>query len=47
MDPNATLAMIRDYIAEGDTEAATDLFGALDEWIVRGGFLPDHWACIG
>lgn len=55
MDPNAALQIIRDNVqtyrdstdaetandaAERVVEAAADL----DEWIVRGGFLPSDWA---
>jgi len=51
MDPNATLKEARAYanlIFEGtdDCNAANlaELFKALDEWIMKGGFLPDAWA---
>jgi hypothetical protein len=46
MDPNATLAQIRELIAAGtkvDLEQAAELMTALDEWLSRGGFLPDAW----
>lgn len=49
MDPNAVLAEIRllvtDQLTRGgdpDPELA-GLVGALDEWLTRGGFLPDSW----
>lgn len=53
MDPNAALAEIRAEIA--DIESAgndieyrgahklADLVQSLDEWIAKGGFLPDAW----
>jgi hypothetical protein len=31
------------YIVGVEFERARDLFQALDEWIVNGGFLPDGW----
>ena len=54
MDPNATLTELREA-ARGywtapptDTEEAglrvVELFEALDEWLTRGGFLPEAWA---
>jgi hypothetical protein len=55
MDPDATLAQIREAIQRGNaardfTEAAAleygraaELFGALDEWLKRGGFKPRDW----
>jgi hypothetical protein len=55
MDPNATLAIIRDALRDfGDAtmrdeaDAAADVLvehvQALDEWLTRGGFLPADWA---
>jgi hypothetical protein len=52
MDPNATLAEIRDAIAaygRGElddqeyAEAITERLVALDDWISAGGFLPTAW----
>lgn len=52
MDPNETLRRLRKLINTPTTEATavaalmemTDLFGSLDEWISRGGFLPTDWS---
>ncbi len=55
MDPNETLARIRDalkvmnnpkvggarYIHESEKLAAA--FADLDEWLSKGGFLPEDW----
>lgn len=51
MDPNDTLNHLREVVKwwnEGDADAsdlerAVESFEALDEWISRGGFLPDAW----
>lgn len=46
MDPNATLDELReitDKCAPSDMDRAAELFRALDEWIVKGGFLPKPW----
>jgi hypothetical protein len=53
VDPNTTLADIRDLIAQtytADGPAAEDscrrvceLVEALDGWLSQGGFLPDAW----
>jgi len=51
MDPNATLDSIRELFARADTETfdladgqtLADLVGALDDWLTKGGFLPDAW----
>ena len=43
MDPNETLAIIRNSFAATDYEAAEEAFEALDEWLSRGGFLPKEW----
>ncbi len=51
MDPNANLAeqrRIRNAIRIGqytrnDVDRLAELIEALDEWISRGGFLPEAW----
>jgi len=54
MDPNANLNEQRNIIAamlaegsehidSGDAVRLADLVQALDEWITKGGFLPDAW----
>lgn len=43
MDPNATLAQIRECIDEADGPRAIELFEALDGWLSSGGFLPTDW----
>ena len=51
MDPNETLAMIRELVRAGhagkwsgtDARELVDLTQALDDWLTRGGFLPDAW----
>lgn len=53
MDPNAALTEIRDKANEvlndgywdADTAIAlAELVRALDEWLSKGGFLPESWA---
>jgi hypothetical protein len=44
MDPNAALDMIRDAFKAGEYPVGAVLFAALDDWLKRGGFLPDDWA---
>jgi hypothetical protein len=43
MDPNETLRLMRDALAEGDLETVAEMAEALDGWISTGGFLPDAW----
>ena len=54
MDPNANLQEQREivermlddnseHIDTGDAVRLADLVQALDEWITKGGFLPDAW----
>jgi hypothetical protein len=52
MDPNTTLASIRELIKAAETdevvfvEAASymfELIRCLDEWLSKGGFLPLDW----
>jgi hypothetical protein len=56
MDPNETLAEIREILLNGgiggrnlvksydNGNRLAELVEALDNWISRGGFLPDAWA---
>lgn len=47
MDPNATLRRLRELCALDNCHLfaveIADLFEALDEWISKGGFLPEDW----
>ncbi len=56
MDPNATLATLRNAIIQMDAaessadlsyqiaaEELRDAAEALDDWLSKGGFLPDAW----
>lgn len=52
MDPNETLRQLRELLSVNrygekiypdDADRARDLFEALDQWLARGGFLPDAW----
>lgn len=51
MDPNAKLADIRSLLAYEESnpltrdqfEELSDRIRALDEWLSKGGFLPDAW----
>lgn len=51
MDPNETLRRLRAAVYAIQTpgysavtrEDMAELFDALDEWLLRGGFLPDAW----
>jgi hypothetical protein len=42
MDPNAALAIVRAALDDMPEEAA-EAFRGLDEWLSRGGFLPEAW----
>ena len=55
MDPNATLkdlrAALHDYdeairksVADEAVDRALDAIRALDEWLSKGGFLPEDWS---
>ena len=57
MDPNETLKQIREVIRDlrdGEmpsmhaADTLADLFEGLDDWLTKGGFLPDAWglACV-
>ena len=41
MDPNATLEMIDDALAEGDRAMAREHRSNLFTWLSRGGFAPE------
>lgn len=47
MDVNATLESLREWAAGADcgigASDAMELFQALDQWILRGGYLPSAW----
>jgi hypothetical protein len=43
MDPNAALRELREAIHQDDTHTAAERFEALDEWLSRGGYLPERW----
>lgn len=56
MDPDVTLAEIRGLVVSYNGKTGltgwqiTELvekFEALDEWISRGGFLPEAWGGVG
>ena len=42
MDPNEALKMIREAATQ-DAQDMIEPFEALDEWLCKGGFLPDAW----
>lgn len=54
MDPNEALRELRRIMTQLDkaqaaweveqlAERAADVFGGLDDWLSKGGFLPDEW----
>lgn len=43
MDPNVTLSRLRELADNNDVEWA-NLFESLDDWLSKGGFLPEAWA---
>jgi hypothetical protein len=45
MDPNATLATIRELVNDGESAdiLLVQAFQDLDDWLVKGGFLPKAW----
>lgn len=45
MDPNTVLEDIRRYIGRVGVEGneLTEAFDALDEWLSKGGYLPEDW----
>jgi hypothetical protein len=56
MDPDATLAQIRNLIIQHQTSAEemstsdaaelVELVDSLDEWMTKGGFLPTEWNAL-
>ena len=50
MDPNETLRLIRANVDNGERTDVdsyvelVELVHALDDWLSRGGFLPDDWS---
>lgn len=56
MDPNATLEEMRAFVkkvlysvdsaATDDETRMAELFESLDEWITKGGFLPNAWTFV-
>lgn len=53
MDPDAALAKLRGLLAEvvinegrdpGEATVVAEVFEGLDQWLSRGGFLPQAWA---
>lgn len=54
MDPDATLAQIRELITQQQTDDLNDtdtanlveLIDSLDEWLTKGGFLPTEWNAL-
>jgi hypothetical protein len=43
MDPDETWRQLKEAINEGDFDRADELFDALDDWLVKGGFVPTAW----
>jgi hypothetical protein len=51
MDPNECLRKIRNLVEKSsgkeldsfEVDMLCELFQALDDWIMRGGFLPEQW----
>jgi len=41
MDPKATLIDLLEHIAARDTAGAYEALEYLDEWIAKGGFIPE------
>jgi hypothetical protein len=54
MDPNIVLENIRSLVAriqddpcssiQDDADSLASLIQSLDEWLMKGGFLPNEWA---
>ena len=44
MDPNATLRMMVEHMAEGERDGALDALDTLRDWLMGGGFLPEKAA---
>ena len=44
MDPNKALSDLLDWADENaDTDETAQLFLSLNDWLSKGGFLPDRW----
>lgn len=43
MDPNKALENLREALKSGEHEESAEAAAALDEWLSKGGFLPDAW----
>jgi hypothetical protein len=43
MDPNVTMQLLREALANNDVNEAVYLMKILDEWLSKGGFLPRAW----
>lgn len=48
MDPNATLAAIRAMINDGESADVllVNAFQDLDDWLSKGGALPNDWSIL-
>ena len=44
MDPNATLKVMLEHMAEGDRDGALDALDVLRDWMMGGGFMPERMA---
>lgn len=47
MDPNETLRLLREALLDEDAEMTAECAQTLDEWLSKGGFLPDAWTYGG
>jgi hypothetical protein len=44
MDPNETLTVMLQHMAEGDRDGALDALDVLRDWMMGGGFMPERVA---
>jgi hypothetical protein len=44
MDPNETLMVMLEHMAEGDRDGALDALDVLRDWMMGGGFMPERVA---
>jgi hypothetical protein len=44
MDPNETLMVMLQHMAEGDRDGALDALDVLRDWMMGGGFMPERVA---